>query len=211
MGDQQQRSRIFRQPVLEPQHGIEVQMVGRLVEQQQVGAAHQRLRKIEAHAPAAGKTRHGIRVPRFRKAQPREQRGGTRPRAVTADFVEAMVQVGQGLAIERMIALRGGQRGFDFAQLAVAVEHVVDGGHRHRGRFLCDVGDRPRRGQVDRSRVGKELEADGGEETRLAAAIGPDEPDLVAGVDGQVGAFEQALGAPGQCQIRDAQHGLGNL
>ena len=48
----------LREPVLEPQHGVEVEVVRRLVEQQQVGARHQRLREVQAHAPAAGEARH---------------------------------------------------------------------------------------------------------------------------------------------------------
>ena len=46
MGDQQQGSGIALKPRLEPDHRIEVEMVGRLVEQQQVGPAHQRTRQI---------------------------------------------------------------------------------------------------------------------------------------------------------------------
>ena len=41
--------------VFQPQHGFQIQVVGRFIEQQQIGAAHQRLGKVEAHAPAAGK------------------------------------------------------------------------------------------------------------------------------------------------------------
>src|SRR5688572_32427131 len=54
---QEQRARIARQPPLEPQHRVEVEMICRLVEQQQLGAAHQRLCEIEAHPPAAGEFR----------------------------------------------------------------------------------------------------------------------------------------------------------
>ena len=68
--DEEQRARIAGEPVLEPQHGVEVEMVGRLVEEQQVGAAHQRLREVEPHPPAAGEARHGIAVARGRKAEP---------------------------------------------------------------------------------------------------------------------------------------------
>ena len=56
-------------------------MVGGLVQQQQVGRAHQRLGQVEAYPPAAGKRRHwpisvGIRKPqtsqqRFRAARRR--------------------------------------------------------------------------------------------------------------------------------------------
>ena len=60
----------FAEPVLEPQHGVEVEVVGRLVQQQEVRTAHQRLREVQPHPPAAGKARHGIR-----RAAPRESPG----------------------------------------------------------------------------------------------------------------------------------------
>ena len=199
----------FAEPVLEPQHGVEVEVVGRLVEQQQVRAAHQRLREVEAHPPAAGKARDRIRVPRFGKAQAGQQRRGARARAVAADVVEAVMQVGQRFAVEcAWSRSAAASAAFDLAQFAVAVEHVVDRRHLDGRRLLRDVRDRPRRRQVDRAGVGQQFVADGGEEARLAAAVRADEPDLVAGVDRQVGAFEQALGAAGEREIGDAQHRL---
>ncbi|VVO45435.1 hypothetical protein PS723_06624 [Pseudomonas fluorescens] len=36
VGDQQQRARVILEPVFEPQNGVEVQVVGRLIEQQQI-------------------------------------------------------------------------------------------------------------------------------------------------------------------------------
>ena len=52
--DQKQRPWILAQPGFQPQDGVEVQMIGRLIEQQEVRAAHERLRYIETYAPAAG-------------------------------------------------------------------------------------------------------------------------------------------------------------
>jgi hypothetical protein len=48
-----QRASVALEPFLEPDDGIEIEVVGRLIEQQQVGGAHQRLREVEAHAPAS--------------------------------------------------------------------------------------------------------------------------------------------------------------
>jgi hypothetical protein len=61
--------------------------------------------------------------------------------------------------------------------------------------------------EVDRA-VGVEFAADRGEEARLAAAIRTDETRLVTGVDRQANAFQEALGAAGEREIRDAQHPL---
>ncbi|MNR53789.1 hypothetical protein D3C85_1738610 [compost metagenome] len=43
VGDQQQRARVTLEPVFQPEDRIEIEVVGRLVEQQQFGRAHQRL------------------------------------------------------------------------------------------------------------------------------------------------------------------------
>ena len=51
-----------------------------------------------------------------------------------------------------------------------------------------------------------QLAAQQREEARLAAAVGADEADLLSGVDGQVGAVEQALGAARENEVGDAQH-----
>jgi hypothetical protein len=60
--DQQQRARVPEQPLLQPQHRVEVEVVGRLVEQQQVRRRHQRAGQVQAHAPAAGEFLDGALV-----------------------------------------------------------------------------------------------------------------------------------------------------
>ena len=51
--NQQQGALIAFEPAFQPQHGIEVEVVGRFIEQKQVGTAHQRPAEIESDAPAA--------------------------------------------------------------------------------------------------------------------------------------------------------------
>ncbi|MNS55943.1 hypothetical protein D3C72_887900 [compost metagenome] len=53
MRNQHQRARVAFQPALEPDHCVQIQVVGRFVEQQQIRTAHQRLRQVQAHTPAA--------------------------------------------------------------------------------------------------------------------------------------------------------------
>ena len=92
VGDEQQRAGIAGEPVLEPQHGVEVEVVGRLVEEQEVRPAHQRLREIQAHAPAAGKARDGVAVGRGREPEAGEERRGAGARRIAADILEAVMQ-----------------------------------------------------------------------------------------------------------------------
>ncbi len=157
--DQQQRARVTLQPLLEPQHGIEVEMVGRLVEQQQVGTRHERLREIEAHAPSPGESRHRIAVAGVRKTQAREQRRGAGARAVATARLVAMVQLRELLAGGSRVGLGVGERAPDRAQLGIAVEHEFDRRRGHRRRFLRHVRDHPGRRQRHLAGVGIKLAA----------------------------------------------------
>ncbi len=93
--DQQQRAGIILQPAFQPDDGIEVQVVGGLVQQQQVGAAHQRARHVQAHAPAAGEFAHQRVLIGGGEAQAMHQLRGARARVVAADGGVLRIQVGQ--------------------------------------------------------------------------------------------------------------------
>ncbi len=54
VGDEEQRSRKRREVLFQPADRVDVQMVGRLVEQQDVRLRHQRLPEQRAAPPAAG-------------------------------------------------------------------------------------------------------------------------------------------------------------
>jgi hypothetical protein len=201
MRDDHDRARERPQPVLEPEHGIEVQVVGGLVQQQQVGTAHEAAREVEAHAPAAGEARDMARLRRLVEAQAREQRLRARARLVAADVVVVRHQLGQSLAV----LVRHPR--LDLAQLRVAVHHEVERRPLHRGRLLRDVREHPGRRQRNLARVRVQLAADDREEARLAAAVRADEPHLLAGVDVHRGALQQDSGAPPQRDVGNSQHG----
>ena len=66
----------FLQPRLEPERAFEVEIVGRFVEQQQVGLGEQRGRQRHPHPPAAGELRHRPGQVRRREAQAAQDLGG---------------------------------------------------------------------------------------------------------------------------------------
>ena len=202
--DQEQRAAIVAQPGLEPDHRVEVEVVGGLVEQQQVRAAHQRLRQVQAHAPATGEVRHRALDVRLQEAEAVEQRRRARARRVAADLVQARMEFSDVRAIVRRFGR--GQLGLDAAQLGVAVEHVVDRRLRQAGRLLGDVGDHPARRHVEVALVGMELVAQHGEQAGLAAAVGAGEADLPARMDLQRGGLDEDLGAAREAQIAKTDH-----
>ena len=75
VADHDHRAGVALQPGFEPDQRVEVEVVGRLVEQQQVGRAHQRARQLQPHAPAAGEAVHRrVELARRLKAQAQQQR-----------------------------------------------------------------------------------------------------------------------------------------
>ncbi len=199
--DQQQRSRVALQPLLEPEHGIEIEMVGRLVEQEQVRARHQRLRQVEPHAPAAGEACDRIAMTRRGESEAREQARGAGAGAVTGDRLVALMQLREMLPGSARMGFGVSQRALYGAELHVAVEHEFDRGGRHGRLLLRNMGDHPRWRQGHLARFGIDLAAKQREQRRLAAAVGADQPHPVSGVHGQRRVFEQALVAASQCKL----------
>ena len=77
------------------------------------------------------------------------------------------------------------------AQPGVAIDDEFDRGTLERGRFLRDVGDAPVLRQLDVALVGMQLVAQQREQARLARAVGPDQADVLARVEREVGGLEQ--------------------
>jgi len=91
MRHQQDAAGVARQILLQPEDRFEVEVVGRLVEQQQIGAVHQRTGEIEAHAPAAGEAAYRALQRVAGEAQTVQQLRGTRLGAVTVDGLEVLL------------------------------------------------------------------------------------------------------------------------
>ena len=124
MRDEDQRARIVAQPVFQPQDGIEVQVVGGLVQQQQVRAAHQCLGHIEAHAPATRELAHRACFVGGREAQAIHQLRGTAARVIAAGGGVLHIEVGEpGAIVAALLDLRDAL--LDGAQRGVPVQHEV--------------------------------------------------------------------------------------
>ncbi len=208
--DQQQRARVAAEPVLEPQHRVEVEVVGRLVEQQQVRARHQRLREVEPHPPAAGEARHRVRLPRLgespaptaasRRARgPRSRRsprtGGAAPPARSPPACGSASCAASAAAIPRSTS-RSSRSPSSTKSIAAA---ATDGVSCATCAIVQAAGS-------------STLPASGRSSPRISAnrldlpqPLGPISPTLWP-VDGQRRPFEQALGAAGEREVGQAQH-----
>jgi hypothetical protein len=206
--DQDQRAGVALQPGFEPDDGVQIQVVGRLVEQQQVRPAHQGAGEVEAHAPAAGEFRHRTLEILVGKAQTVHQRGSARRCGVAVDLGQAAMQQADlfaGVFIV-MVGFGSCQVAFDLAEFAVAVEHKFQRGIGQRRRVLGNVGHDPARRAFEVAAVGMQLAAQQRKERRLAAAIGTGEADLPAGVHLQGGAGNQRVAVAGKAEVAQQDH-----
>ena len=191
VGDQQQGARVALQPAFEPENRVQIQVVGWLVEQQQVGRAHQRLGQVQAHTPATGEVADAAIHLRVLEAQASQQLARAGIGGITVGAVQFTVQAGNGGAV---VALLGcGQLGLHAAQVVIAVEHVVNGQPLEVVDLLAHMGDTPVAGQQAIAGIRCQLTAQQGEQAGFTGAVGTDQTGLVTGVQGQLGAFEQAL------------------
>ncbi len=69
MRNQQQRTRKMLQPRLQPNNCVQIQMIRRLIQKQEIRTAHKRSRQIQPHPPAARKIIDRVFYLIFRKAQ----------------------------------------------------------------------------------------------------------------------------------------------
>ncbi len=143
-----------REEFLEPRDRVDVQMVGRLVEQEHVGLAHQRARQQDAPAPAA--------------------------RQRVDDRVGLQLQAGEH-EVNMMIAQ---PRFVGFEMVCVSLSHDVEHRAVGRQRDVLVKARRAQCGLAPHgARVGRDLAAENLEQRRLARAVPAEDGNALARLD----------------------------
>ena len=192
--------------MLQPVAGFQIQVIGRLVEQQQVRLFEQQLGERDAHLPAAGKFL-GALVPFFmRKAQARQHGSHLRFNGVAIAVTELTVQVMETVGHLRVL----GPGGIQFAHLVRELFHLhfhllQRGEHRHALGEHAAAGERE---AVLRQVAGADAARDAElavverfharqhfEQRGFAAAVRAHQAGTVLGRDHPVEIFKQQLGA----------------
>ncbi|MNS57998.1 hypothetical protein D3C72_909030 [compost metagenome] len=203
---------VLLQPGFEPHQGVQVQVVGRFVEQQQVARAHQRAGQLQAHAPAAREAVDGLVELVRLEAQAQHQRLRARHGVVLAGIGQVGVGVGQLHADVGVVGvlgvggLDGGQRGAQLGQAGVAADHEVGGRLLGLGHVLRDLGHAPLLGNVEVAAVFVQRAVEQREQRRLAGAVASHQADLFAGVEIDGGAVQQFLGAAAKNDVFESDH-----
>ena len=209
MGDDEDRARIGAQMAFEPVDGFRVEMVGRLVEQQQVGLLKQQAAERDPAALAAGERGH-VRI--VRRAAERVHR-----------LLDLAVEIPQALGLDFVLQpghLVGGVVGIVHRQFVVAVEDrllVLDPEHRVAADVERRIELRLLRQIADLGALGDEALADelgveaghDAQKRRFARAVDAENADLGVGVERQVDVLEHLLAArPG---LAEALHMIDEL
>ena len=200
---EQRRAGEAGEPAFQPEGGFQVQVVGRFVEQQQVGIGEQRGGQRHAHAPAAGEFLHGARLRGFVETQAGEDGGGAGRGRIGADRAQALVDFGEAV---RVGAVRFGQQGQAFG---VALQHRVQQGGLAGGSFLRHGRHACPGGQADVAAVERDFAHDGTQQCGFAGAVAPDQADATAGVHGEVGAVQDGAAAQADGGGGDDEQGHG--
>jgi hypothetical protein len=195
---------VAAQEILQPHHTFEVEIVGRLVEQQQVGRREEDTCQRHAHAPSTGKFVARPQLILSRESKTRENGGGARRRRISIDRIKAVVDVAQLVRIG--FCLRDGKQ---LCAFGIRSEHRVDQIGSAGWRFLGHRTDAPRRRYAGFPQIGMQLIEDQLQQCRFAGAVAADKSHAPTG--GQACARALQDFAPGNADgdVVDDQHGGG--
>ena len=195
--------RIGGDVVLEPERAFEVEIVGRLVEQQEVGLGEQHGGERDPHAPAAGEGRARPLLRCLVEAEAGEDGGGARLGGMGVDVGEARVDLGDAVAGRGRSPPRPSAR-------------RVRGRRRARSRSGFPARPappaRPRRSRLLRGTLiepdsGSRSPHDQAEQRRLAGAVAADEAGLGAGRQRDRGVVDEHPVADPVGEVVDVEHG----
>ncbi len=211
MGDEQQGALEVDEQAFQPLNGREVEMVGRLVEQQQLGVGDQRARQRDTLFQAAGQ---GIDCTIGIQAQPLQRflhPTVEPPGIVDFQLMRQPLQVFEGVHVAFGHPVR---RSMVIGQQALRLTHAF--GHRLeyrmpglKLRLLRHVSQLQRRLAPHLARIRRVDPGDDLEQAGLAGAIAPDQTDTLPGLDHQRGAVKQRPMAIGQFESVKSKQGHG--
>ena len=201
VADDQHGMRIAPEIIVEPESALEIEIVGRLVEQQEVRLREQDGGERHAHAPAAREGRAGPVLCLGVEAEAMQDGGGAGRRRIGADIGQPRLDLG---AAEAVRGLGLGEKGGAFL---VGCEHHLDQAFGPARRFLRHCADPQSAGQGDVAALRGDLTLDDAEERRLAGPVAAHEPDLATGRQGEGRTIEQNAVADAVGEVVDVQHG----
>ena len=204
MADHQQCARIAPEPAFEPDQRIQIQVVGGLVEQQQITRTHQRARQLQSHAPA---TRKAVdRTLQFLglESQPQNQRLRPGSGVVRTGIIQRGVRMGHGHAVAA--GFRCTQLGLCLRQPGITTQHKRGSVFIRLGHVLLDLCQAPGRWYNHITTVFVQRAVEQAEQARFACAVAPYQCHLFTRIDGDRHTVQQHLGSTLQRDITEHNH-----
>ena len=203
----QNRARVIQQISLQPQQRQKVEVVGRLVEHQQVGLHHQQARKVRTHHPSTRILTRGLVEIILLEAQTIKTLLRLRLELVAIEVVELILRLGK--IRMREIPLR-----FVLADRAQNSDHFRGDAHgdfddrfiRRLARLLRQVPGDGVLVALDGPLVGRVLIKDHAEKRRLTRPVGTHEGHAFTPVNGHLGLAQERTPAEGFGELFNRQH-----
>ena len=192
---------IALQMSLQPRGRLEIEVVRRLVEQQQFRLEEEPSGERDPHAPAAGEVRERHLLHRLVDAEAGQQARSPRRGRVRADLRKPGFDLG---AARTLGALRLGNQGRAFL---VRCEHGGARRLRAARHLLVDQSHGKTPGAEDRAFIGLEPAHSKAQQGRLAAAIAPHQSEPLACADLRGHALEEEAPVDAVSDVLEGQHG----
>ncbi len=209
VGDEQEGAGVVAQVFLEPEQRDEVEMVGGLVQEEEVRFHHQESGEMGAHHPAAAEFLGGSDELVFTVAKPRQDLLGLGIDLGIGEGVVFGVGLHVGGAVDGPGCLQFLEALFKTQDFAAATGGNVEHGFLPDGFTL--LGQVTHHGPgipFDGAFVGLFLGEDDGEEGGFAGAVGADEGDVVAIIHLEGRSFEKDSSAVGHLEVADREHAV---
>ena len=203
MADDDDGMGIARQIGFQPQRAFQIQIVGRFVQQQQIGLAEQHPRQGDPHPPPARKVARRSRLIGGRKAQTVQDRGRPRLGRPGVDIDQPRLDLGDAMGIGGAVAFGHQRRAF-----LIGIQHRIQNRAVIARRLLRHATNAGAGRQADLPPIQRQFAPDQPKQRGLAGAIGPDKTNLVTGGNGGRGTLEQRTALNGIGYVINAQHGL---
>ncbi len=201
MADDQQCARIARQIAFQPQRRFQVQMVGRFIQQQDIGFAKQRRCQRDAHPPATGKCVQRAVLHVLVKAQTCQNAG-------RAGFCTVAIQVNQArmdfanIRVVRFIFRRMHQ----FRQFDMGRDDGLQRGLAAVRLFLGNGADTVPVAGFDGPAINWNIAGDQAQQGRLAGPVGANNTNTVSIGHRGRGPVQQGSTANAVGKVFDLQH-----
>ena len=204
MADDQHRMRIFAQIAFQPGGAFQIEIVRRLVEQQEVRLREQRAGNRRAHAPAAGEFPRRAREVCMLEAKTHQHLGRAGFGRPGVDVQQAGMDLADPVRIRRRLGF-GHQR----MSLGIRLKHDLEDRLVRRRNLLRHPAEARPVLQPDRAVLAGrgDLLADQAQQCRFARSVAANHADLPAGRDPRRRRFKQRARFYAVVEIANFKHG----